>query len=346
MPSESDRTYGQSTAWRPERPRLRLFPLVVSWLATGVALDGGRRDPARRQHRRLLGRAARRGDRRGAERGHPARARRAAVAAHARASASCSCCSRTPASSCSTDDLTDGVLTVDSFGWALLAALVVAAVSVVLAVVARLGRHVVDPDRAADRAPAGHHRQHRRPRDRLPRDRRARAARAAPGDARRQRPDHGPLAGRRHAPPDRVGDRSLLADGCQPGGDPAGIERGHPGVPLGGEGDRDADDVLGAAGLRGDRAAARDRHRPARRRRRQPRQPALRRGGGRDPHRQPDGGGEEVQPRLPGVPRQRRQRDAHARPVHLGGHPRVDGGRCARSAATCGRAATAAASTR
>ncbi len=33
------------------------------------------------------------------------------------------------------DDLTDGMLTVDSFGWALLAALVVAAVSVVLAVV-------------------------------------------------------------------------------------------------------------------------------------------------------------------------------------------------------------------
>ena len=32
------------------------------------------------------------------------------------------------------DDLTDGVLTVDNFGWALLAALAVAAVSVVLAV--------------------------------------------------------------------------------------------------------------------------------------------------------------------------------------------------------------------
>ena len=47
---------------------------------------------------------------------------------------------------------------------------------------------------------------------------------------------------------------------------------------------------------------------------------------GRDPHRQPDGGGEEVQPRLPGVPRQRRQRDAHARPVRVGGHPRVDRG--------------------
>ena len=38
MPSESERMYGQSTAWRPERPSWRLFPLVVSWLATGVAL--------------------------------------------------------------------------------------------------------------------------------------------------------------------------------------------------------------------------------------------------------------------------------------------------------------------
>ena len=36
--SESGPTYGQSTRWKPERPRLRLFPLVVSWLATGVAL--------------------------------------------------------------------------------------------------------------------------------------------------------------------------------------------------------------------------------------------------------------------------------------------------------------------
>ena len=38
MPSEAEPAYGQSTAWRPERPRFRLFPLVVSWLATGVAL--------------------------------------------------------------------------------------------------------------------------------------------------------------------------------------------------------------------------------------------------------------------------------------------------------------------
>ena len=128
-----------------------------------------------------------------------------------------------------------------------------------------------------------------------------------------------------------MGDRSLLADGGQPGGDPAGLERGHLGLPLGGEGDRDDDDLLGAAGLCRDRAAARDRHRPARERRRQPRQPPLRRGRGRDPHRQPHGGGEEGEPGLPGVLRQRRERDADARPLRLGGHPRVVG-RAAREA--------------
>ena len=69
----------------------------------------------------------------------------------------------------------------------------------------------------------------------------------------------------------------------------------------------------------------RDRHRPARRRRRQPREPALGRGGRRDPHRQPDGGGEEVQSGLSRVSRQRRQRHAHARPLRVGGHPRVVG---------------------
>ena len=50
----------------------------------GRGPDGGRCDPARRPHRRLLGRAPRRRDRRRAERRHPAPARRAAPAAHAR----------------------------------------------------------------------------------------------------------------------------------------------------------------------------------------------------------------------------------------------------------------------
>ena len=38
MSSQSEPTYGHSTAWKPELPRLRLYPLVVSWLGTGVAL--------------------------------------------------------------------------------------------------------------------------------------------------------------------------------------------------------------------------------------------------------------------------------------------------------------------
>ena len=36
MTSATESTYGQS--WKPERPSLRLFPLIVAWLATGVAL--------------------------------------------------------------------------------------------------------------------------------------------------------------------------------------------------------------------------------------------------------------------------------------------------------------------
>ena len=50
---------------------------------------------------------------------------------------------------------------------------------------------------------------------------------------------------------------------------------------------RPHDGLLVAGGLRRDRAPPRDRDRAARRRRREPRQPALRRGRGGDPHRQP-----------------------------------------------------------
>ena len=238
------------------------------------------------------------------------------------------------------------MLTVDSFGWALLAALVVAAVSVVLAVV--LGSDDTYSMRIAQR---------------IARRQGIIASTDVPGIVfleidglalpvlrRAMRDGNAPtmarwLADGTHRLAEWETDLSSQT-GASQAGILLGLERGHLGVPLGGEGDRDADDVLGAAGLRGDRAAPRDRHRPARRRRRQPREPALRRGGGRDPHRQPDGGGEEVQPGLSGVPRQRRQRDAHARALRVGGHPRVDRRPCARSAATCARAATAAASTR
>ena len=35
---QATRTYGHSTAWKPERPAWRPFPLFISWLATGIAL--------------------------------------------------------------------------------------------------------------------------------------------------------------------------------------------------------------------------------------------------------------------------------------------------------------------
>ena len=133
MPSESGRAYGESTAWRPERPRLRLFPVVVSWLATGIAfmaaagllpgvwIDG------------YLG----------------ALLVAAVVAALNAVVPPVLAALRLPLTLVlgfllvlfadagillATDALTDGILRVDGFGWALLAALVVAAVSVVLAV--------------------------------------------------------------------------------------------------------------------------------------------------------------------------------------------------------------------
>ena len=38
MPSESESANDHSAAWQPDRPRWRVFPSIVSWLATGVAL--------------------------------------------------------------------------------------------------------------------------------------------------------------------------------------------------------------------------------------------------------------------------------------------------------------------
>lgn len=31
-------TYGQAMGWKAERASVRLFPLIASWLATGIAL--------------------------------------------------------------------------------------------------------------------------------------------------------------------------------------------------------------------------------------------------------------------------------------------------------------------
>ena len=323
--SEPQPEYGQSTAWQPDRPSVKLFPLIVSWFATGVAL--------------MVASWALPGVDIGSFWGALVVA--AVVALLNAVIPPVLAALRLPLT------LVLGFL------------LVLIADALILQIAAELQRdrwrlqrrqlrlgtprrvhrrrcecrsrrsprirqHGVDPHGAADREAAGDHRLDRRARDRLSRDRRARAAGAASRDAGRECAEHGPL-GAGHTRSRRVGDGSLVADGGEPGGDPAGLERGHLGVPLGGEGDGDDDDLLGAARLRRARAAARHRDRSARQRRRQPRQPALRRGGRRDPHRQPDGCGEEVEPRLPRLLRQRRQRHPHARPVRLGGHPRVDG---------------------
>ncbi len=252
------------------------------------------------RHRELLGGARRRSDRRGAECGHPACARRVALAAHARPrlSARADRGRSDPSDRCRAERDRRRVqcrqLRLGSPCRAHRRCSERRARGS-----SRLGRHGVDPHCAPDREAPGHHRLDGRPRDHLPRDRRPREARAAARDARRQCPQHGAL-GARDAPASRVGDRSLLADRRQPGRDPARVQRGHLRFSLGGEGDRDDDDVLRASGLRRARASARDRHRPPRRRRREPWQPPLRRGRGRDPHRQPDGRGEEVESRATG----------------------------------------------
>jgi uncharacterized membrane protein YvlD (DUF360 family) len=134
MPSDPELTYGQSTDWQPERPRLRVFPLVVSWLAMGVALMVAA----------LVLPGVTINDYGGAL------LVAAIVAALNAIVPPILAALRLPLTLVSgfllvlladaailrwADDLTNGMLTVDSFGWALLAALVVAAVSVVLAVV-------------------------------------------------------------------------------------------------------------------------------------------------------------------------------------------------------------------
>jgi uncharacterized membrane protein YvlD (DUF360 family) len=134
MPSNSELTYGQSADWQPERPRFRVFPLVLSWLAMGVAL--------------MVAAGVLPGV--GIDNFWGALVVAAIVAALNAIIPPILAALRLPATLVLgfllvlvadaailrlAADLTDGVLTVDSFGWALLAALVVAAVSVGLAVV-------------------------------------------------------------------------------------------------------------------------------------------------------------------------------------------------------------------
>src|SRR3954454_1256908 len=156
MPSQPELAYGESTAWKPEHPRWRVVPLVASWLVTGVALmiaagllPGVRIDD--------FGGAL----------------IVAAIAALLNAiippvlaalrlpltlvlgfllllpAAAATLLLSVAAILLLADALTDGILRVDSFGWALLAALVVAAVSVVLDVF--LGTDDTYPMRLAQR---------------------------------------------------------------------------------------------------------------------------------------------------------------------------------------------------
>ena len=126
-------TYGHS--WRPERPRLKLFPLLVSWFATGVALMVAAWLLPGVDIKSFWA----------------ALVVAAVVAALNAVIPPILAALRLPLTLvlgfllvliadalilqiAGSADVTDGVFTVDNFGWALLAALVVAAVSVVLAV--------------------------------------------------------------------------------------------------------------------------------------------------------------------------------------------------------------------
>ena len=135
MPSDPEPTYGHSTSWQPERPRLKVFPLLVSWFATGVALMVASWVLPGVDIKSFWG----------------ALVVAAIVAALNAVIPPVLAALRLPLTlvlgfllvliadalilQIAADlDVTDGVFTVDNFGWALLAAFIVAAVSVVLAV--------------------------------------------------------------------------------------------------------------------------------------------------------------------------------------------------------------------
>ena len=136
MPSDHEQTYGHSTSWQPERARLKVFPLLASWFATGVALmvaAWALPGVDIKSFWAALGIAA-------------------IVAALNAVIPPVLAALRLPLTLvlgfllvliadalilqiAAGLNVTDGVFDVDNFGWALLAALVVAAVSVVLAVI-------------------------------------------------------------------------------------------------------------------------------------------------------------------------------------------------------------------
>ena len=135
MPSDLEPAHDQPTTWQGERARRRLFPLIVSWLATGVALMVASWILPGVHIDNFLG----------------ALGIAAVVAALNAVIPPVLAALRLPLTLvlgfllvliadaaillvAADLNLTDGVFRVDNFGWALLASLVVAAVSVVLAV--------------------------------------------------------------------------------------------------------------------------------------------------------------------------------------------------------------------
>ena len=134
MPTVTEPANDGTPAWQPVRPRRRLLPLIVSWLATGVAL--------------MVAAALLPGVH--IENFGGALLIAVVVAALNAVVPPVLAALRLPATLIlgfllvliadavillAAADVTDGVLRVDNFGWALLASLVVAAVSVVLAVI-------------------------------------------------------------------------------------------------------------------------------------------------------------------------------------------------------------------
>ena len=162
-----------------------------------------------------------------------------------------------------TDELFPEVLGIDSFGDALLASLVMAAVSIVLQVDHRDQRrrrvHAAGdpagrppPGRADDQTDAPGHRSSSRSTASRCRSCAARCATAALPTW----PAGSPRSG--YQLTEWETDLSSQT-GRQPGRDPARLERGHPGVPLGREGDGDADDPARRRPTAPRSSAARDR---------------------------------------------------------------------------------------
>ncbi len=133
MSSEATSEYRGSSAWQPERPRWRIFPLLVSWFATGIALMVAAGILPGVDIENFWG----------------ALVVAAIIGALNAIIPPALAALRLPLTLVLgfllvlvadalmlqlADELTQDVLTVDTFGWALLAALVVAAVSVVFAV--------------------------------------------------------------------------------------------------------------------------------------------------------------------------------------------------------------------